>query len=336
MPASPCYLAQWECLETLVVPAFESRFSERDLFAKLSKRVVFTDLSLRDNAPPHTIDRGPDKPVLIALNWTESPEDVICLAHEVSHALQIILSDHERMPPVAREACAFLGELIMIEYARETDLDLFPALCNVWRRENDAYLGSDIDTMMAALADPRALYHYRLNYPVARLAAVELFNLGGGDWVRELFAAGREGMRLLPIENMANRAGELPNYFPPLPETDQEQPAINAYQSLGAMALIDIDYWEGESQTRIEEYYSGLLRHLQDRTAFIALDEQRKPIGYATWSRSPQDDGITLTRQAAPFGDHLTLQRALERHWDQRPGVLSRQGHSARREPVAS
>ncbi len=101
------------------------------------------------------------------------------------------------------------------------------------------------------------------------------------------------------------------------------------------MALIDIDYWEGQSETRIEDYFADLLCHLQDQTTFVAINEQRKPIGYATWSKAAQGDEHTLTRQAAPFGDHLALQRALERHLGKTSGVAARHNCSARQEQVA-
>lgn len=295
----------------------------------------FSTLATECDGLPHTVDRGPDQPVLIALNWEGSPDDVICLAHEVAHAVQIILSDHKQMPPLAREVCAFLGELLVIAHARTAAPDLYPTLCDVWRRENDDYLGSDIDLLAVALADPQAQYHYRQNYPVARLAAIELFNRGSGEWLRQFFASGRDGMRHIPIEKLANRAGDIANYLPAMPRSEPETPAIDAYRSLGAMALIDIDYWEGQSETRIEDYYADLLRHLQDQTAFVALNEQRKPIGYATWSKSALGGGCTLTRQAAPFGDHLALQRALERHLGDMAGMTARHNRSARQEQVA-
>ncbi|HHL20053.1 MAG TPA: toxin-activating lysine-acyltransferase [Aliiroseovarius sp.] len=42
-------------------------------------------------------------------------------------------------------------------------------------------------------------------------------------------------MCYLPIVDMADRAGEIANYLPPLPESDPERPTINAYRSLGAI-----------------------------------------------------------------------------------------------------
>ena len=202
------------------------------------------------------------------------------------------------MPPLAREVCAFLGELLVIAHARTAAPDLYPSLCDIWHRENDAYLGSDIDLLAAALVDPQAQYHYRQNYPVARLAAVELFNRGSGEWLRRFFASGRDGLRHVPVEELANRAGDIANYLPAMPRPEPQTPAINAYRSLGAMALIDIDYWEGQSETRIEDYYADLLRHLQDQTTFVALNEQRKPIGYATWSKAAQGDGCRCRSSA--------------------------------------
>lgn len=333
-PVPPRSLAQKECLETLVLPAFEAALSETDLSIRLSRDIEYASLSGVDAELPYTVDRGVDQPVLIALNWTGSPDDVICLSHEVAHALQILLSNHEQMPPVAREVCAFLGELVVIAHAYQLAPDMFPALCAVWHRENDTYLGSDLDALLAALADPLATYNYRLNYPIARLAAVELFNKGDGEWLRQLFASGSDAMRHLPIVDLAKRGGDVENYLPPLPEAELEQPAIDAYRSLGAMALIDLDYWEGKPQTRIDDYYTGLLRHMQDRTAFVAVNDQRQPVGYATWSRTGPDAGRTLTRFAAPFGNHRTLQRALDRHLGRESAELIFGDHGASREQV--
>jgi hemolysin-activating ACP:hemolysin acyltransferase len=142
-------------------------------------------------------------------------------------------------------------------------------------------------------------------------------------------------MALLPLSKIADLAGQSQNYLPPLPAPDTTQPASDAYRALGAMALLDIDFWKGESERRIEDYYATLLHHLQNRTAFIALDEVRRPVGYATWRKAAGDNTITLTRQAAPFGDHLLLQKALERHLGQESDVHAQHPRSARQEQMA-
>ena len=125
------------------------------------------------------------------------------------------------------------------------------------------------------------------------------------------------------------------NYLPPLPLPDTDQPAVDAYRALGAMALLDIDFWKGESERRIEDHYANLLHHLQNHTAFIALDEVRRPIGYATWRKAEGDNTVILTRQAAPFGDHLLLQKALERHLGQNTDIQAQHPSSARQEQAA-
>lgn len=335
VPNQPSGFTQNECFESLVLPAFSDALQEPDLYSRFLNEIEFGSLSNKNACLPHTVDRGTDRPVLISLNWGGTADDVICLAHETAHALHILLSNHEQMPPVAREVCAFLGELIVIAHARQKAPNLYPALCDVWHRENETYLGSDFDALLAALTDPQVPYHYRQNYPIARLAAVELFNRGNNTSLRDFFTSGRDGMRQLPIDQMAKRAGDIVNYLPSMPQSQPVKPTIDAYRSLGAMALIDIDYWEGESQTRIDDYYAGLLSHLQNRTAFVALNEQRKPIGYATWLKSSHDKGVTLTRQAAPFGDHLSLQRALERHLGETACLTTRHNRSVKQEHVA-
>ncbi len=329
------YRTREECFEALVRPAFEAAFKGHSFPTEYLARVAFQDLPQVQGIAPHTVDRGPSEPVLIVMKWDRMPDDVICLAHEAAHVLQTLMSGHGQMPPVARETCAFLGELILLEHVRETAPALFPALACVWHRENEAYLGTDVDVLSAALADPQVDYHYRQNYPLARLAAIRMFSQGRGDWLHALFGAGHKGMRHLPVADMANLAAEVENYLPPLPQADPERPALDAYRSLGAMALIDIDYWEGPSQTRIEDYYAVLLRHLQEQTAFVALNEQRKPIGYATWTKPARGNGVILTRQAAPFGNHLALQRALEKHLGTKAEVLARHNRSARQQQTA-
>lgn len=322
------------CVASLVEPVLKDAFGEVVDCADLLRGIEFADLVDEHDMPPHTIDRGIEAPPLVKMAWRGRAEDVICLAHEIAHAVQIILSKHESMPPVARETCAFLFELLLIEHTRLHVPGLHGSLCEVWRSENDAYIGRDLDALSAALADPRTPYHYRQNYPIARLAAVEMFQCGKGVRLSEFFASGRGGMRYLPIDHMANRAGNL-NHLPPVPELDAGHPVTGAYRSLGAMVLLDIDYWRGEAEKRIEEYYSGILAHLRERTVFLALNEDRKPIGYATWIKSVGANAVTMTRQVAPFGDHLALQRALERHIDQEAGVFVRHDRSARRERAA-
>lgn len=319
-------------LRTVIIPSFSAALCmEGGAVATLVQSIGWNDVSADEL--PHTIGHGVGQPPEIRMSWQGSISDLMCLAHEVAHAVQLQLSAGSFMPPVARETCAFLGELALIDWARRTQTDLAAELLLVWREENQRYFGGDCALLRAALGDAKSAYTYRMNYPLARAAAVMMWRAGAD--LQRLFKAGSEAMNLLPLAKIADVAGLSQNYLPPLPLPDTDQPAIDAYRALGAMALLDIDFWKGESERRIEDYYATLLHHLQNRTAFIALDEVRRPVGYATWRKAAGDNTVTLTRQAAPFGDHLLLQKALERHLGQESDVQTQHPRSARQEQVA-
>ena len=319
-------------LSTVIIPSFSAALCmESSAFAALVQSIGWNDVSAGEL--PHTIDHGVGQPPEIRMSWQGSISDLMCLAHEVAHAVQLQLSAGSFMPPVARETCAFLGELALIDWAKQNQTDLAARLLQVWREENQRYFGDDCALLRTALAEPESAYSYRMNYPLARAAAVVMWRAGAD--LQRLFKAGSEAMNLLPLTKIADVAGLSQNYLPPMPPPDTDQPAINAYSALGAMALLDIDFWKGESERRIEDYYATLLHHLQNRTAFIALDEVRRPVGYASWRKAAGDNTVTLTRQAAPFGDHLLLQKALERHLGQESDVQAQHPRSARQEQVA-
>jgi hypothetical protein len=285
---------------------------------------------------PHVIDYGHGRNPTVTMAWKNDAESLMHLVHEVSHALQINLSQDSKMPPLAREVCAFLGELSLMAYIhRHGPSNLLRALLEVWHAHNTRYLGEDLEQLSEATLTDGAAYHYRLNYPIARLIACELFAQGTGPWLEELFASGVDAMSHLPIAQMANAAGRRANYLPALPMSSTDQHALGAYRSLGAMALLEIEYWNGVSETPLGDVYQGLLRHMQKQTAFIALDRYHRPLGYATWDQAPEANRITLTRQAAPFGDHLELQKSLSKHLRHDAGVASRNVRSARSEQEA-
>lgn len=319
-------------LGTVITPALSAALCmESSAFAALVQSIGWNDVSAGEL--PHTIDHGVGQPPEIRMSWQGSISDLMCLAHEVAHAVQLQLSAGSFMPPVARETCAFLGELALIDWARRTQTDLAEKLLLVWRKENLRYFRNDCALLHAALEDPESAYNYRMNYPLARAAAVVMWRAGAD--LQRLFKAGSNAMELLPLSKIADLAGQSQNHLPPLPAPNTTQPAIDAYRALGAMALLDIDFWKGESERRIEDYYATLLHHLQNRTAFVALDEVRRPVGYATWRKAAGDNTVTLTRQSAPFGDHLLLQKALERHLGQTTDVQAQHPRSARQEQVA-
>ena len=122
-----------------------------------------------------------------------SPADLLSLAHEAAHAAQLILSRGSFMPPLAREACAFLGEIAFVEWMRQHEPDMFPSLFAAWLKHDEAYCGADLEALLQALGDPQTPYEYRMNYPLARAAAVVLFETAGEGAFARALRGGRRG-----------------------------------------------------------------------------------------------------------------------------------------------
>jgi hemolysin-activating ACP:hemolysin acyltransferase len=185
-----------QSLESLVIPSLKELLSsnECDLSSvKIVRHKVgnlnqpYTEWCENENAP------------VIHLVWDGNADDIICLSHEIAHAAQMILSKNMFMPPVAREVCAFLGELALIRCAKMQSDALFKNLCAVWLQENQRYLGSDV----AQLADPLNVesypYTYRHNYPLARIAAMSLFGTHSPDSLANCFSSGSTAMAHLDL-----------------------------------------------------------------------------------------------------------------------------------------
>ena len=323
------------CFRDIISRALACGLEDKADVTDALRGIKFAEFPTDGPRIPHTIDPGRGGTPVIVMDWQGRVGDLLCLAHECAHALQIRLSGHCTTPPIVRETCAFLGELLLVDHARRHDPALFGELLQTWRAENAAYLGTDLDALANAVADPRTVYQYRLNYPVARLAAVQLFKHRARHRLRDLFTNGKGAMEELPVQAMANRAGDIRNPLPPMPEPDAGRPGLDAYRRLGAMVLLDCEHWKGTSGERVGDYYACHLHHARECTSFVALDSDLKPVGYATWCVSPGSGFVTLARQVAPFGDHLTLQKALEWHLRTQESVDAHHPRSARARQAA-
>jgi hypothetical protein len=232
-------------------------------------------------------------------------------------------------PPVARETCAFLGELAVISQAQRTSPALAADLARVWSEDDTIYLGDDASALLRSLDDDKTPYDYRINYPLARALAIAIYEKHDFPSIRSLFAAGGDAMRLLPLEKLAGGPAWIENNLPPLPPRGDEPQAIEAYRMLGAMALLDIEAGRGEAESQIESYYAARRDGLQTNTLMLALGLNGKPLGYALWSLDDKRQAL-LRRQCAPFGDHLVLQRMLAPRLSDTGAVVSRHESSAR------
>lgn len=121
-----------ESYKNIVVPALAGVFDNvNEVQHLLCSHVEFRALSSSSEVP-YTICQGSGQSPVILMDWHGQPEDLICLAHETAHALQMLLSKNELMPPVARETCVFIGEQLLLDYVASQVPHLHNPLLDVW------------------------------------------------------------------------------------------------------------------------------------------------------------------------------------------------------------
>ncbi len=274
---------------TIIAPAFSKVFPDVPQLRSMLERVRFETLRSGEGQRPHTIDKGKGEAPVVVMEWCSgSAESLMQLAHEMAHALQIMLSEHHFMPPVAREVCAFLGELVVMDHVRTRAGELFGDLLQIWGRDNGSYLGSDLELLRQALEDVSGAYDYRFNYPPARLMALDLFRRrADGDMLRSLFSSGEEAMGLLDLAEGVAASVCKDNPLHPMPEWNAAVPAMNAYRGLGAVVVLDLVSGASTAAYSIGKYYGIFSEWLKEEHLHLVLDEERRPVGYAVQENMP-------------------------------------------------
>lgn len=256
-------------------------------------------------ARPFTYDNGPGHLPFVSCDYRGSAADILDVVHEFTHALQIVVSQGDPMPPVARETCAFLGEAILIDWARRHRPTLADGLYRAWQDADAVYLGPDADALSRALRGGSAPYDYRWNYPLARLAASALLRDGTADDVVALLGSGSEAPANLARFLVSAAPGSLPPLSAPTASP------VDAYRQVGAIALLDLQTGHESGQISIGERYERLLDCMRKQTAFIALGGSGNPVGYALWRSRPGDASTFAVDCCAYPGEEETLMRAL-------------------------
>lgn len=333
----PVSIERWssaEWLDRAISPAIAGKFEDCARARNLISSINWLPLSAINSSKPVTVFEKADKAPTIYFDWTGSDADILCLAHEVAHAVQLALSNHVFMAPIAREFCAFLGEKILIDWLADHNAEMHQRILDIWHTETQFYLENDLDLIVASLKSSEASsYDYRMNYPIARLAFIDFMKRHEDCELSEFFIADEKSLERLELDCLTSQAGAINNYLPSMPTPVKS--SIDAYRALGAATLLDIEFWKGVSEQSINAYYQDKLLHLQASSIFIALDDGNKPIGYASWHQPENSNQINLDRQCAPFGQHLKLQTELEKRFEQTGPILSDHNRSARTEQVA-
>lgn len=176
----------------LVLESFAWFFDDLRIEGMLSNGVSWvSDPKIVPQDGPHTLHAADNITVFCCYSGTKA--DLVALAHEFGHALQLAYLSGRFSPPVDREICAFFGELILLSYCETRHPKLHKHLSKVWHEETQVYLGQDLENLTIALNHPSSPYEYRQNYPVARVAASTLFSSLSAPEVWKIFK-GKSGL----------------------------------------------------------------------------------------------------------------------------------------------
>lgn len=115
--------------------------------------------------------------------------DVLLMAHEFGHALQLHCVPGAAVPPVMRETCAFLAEDLVIAGLRDLAPDLAQSAHAELMRQSRRSLGPMRDRLVACLSRPDKPYAYDWNYPPARVFAHHLSAAGLPQQLEAMFYA---------------------------------------------------------------------------------------------------------------------------------------------------
>lgn len=121
-----------------------------------------------------TLNDGGNGYPLIVYTYRGAESDSMVIAHEFSHAVQIVAGKGKFVAPVIRELCAFVGEIALISHVRALGGNNLFRLQQVWARDNFKYLQVDREQLESVLSRPNSAYHYNWNYPLARHFAIEV------------------------------------------------------------------------------------------------------------------------------------------------------------------
>lgn len=279
-----------------------------------------------------TYDHGRRQLPFVSCSYRGQASDILTVAHEFSHALQIVASANSAMPPLAREVCAFIGEHALLDWARQNASPLLPRLEAAWAADNQCYMGADAERLRKALARKSGAYDYRWNYPVARVLACAIWR----HWERaEIIALFRSGAAAPSLLIGGTRTLRPHFDLPPLPLDGGE--TVKLYRQIGVATLLDLQEGSGREQAGAElsRRYDTLLGCMQSRSLFIALDRENVPIGYATWER---DEEKTITAHSCvPQTERLPFfLKSLSRACPDVGRVVERSCQLANRERPAS
>ena len=293
------------CADSLssVLPAYTDTIK----LVKNRSHTLFSEID-DPEAQPYTVDNGQGSLPTISVPYRGRVEDLVNMAHEFAHAVQITLSDlhnpdRRHMPPVWRECCAFLGELVLIEYLRKNpliQLDLAKHVKEVWDCHNTVYLGNDLEILAGATLRKEEC-GYQCNYPIARFLSNSIWDRREtlGDAISELFCAGSDVKKYSRFLESERKLETPPKVF----QDKEDVGEIDRYMYLGIAVLMDC-FSEKLQKATIEGYFKKLNAYAsKDGGIFVCFNSDVRPVSYALvkdWDLCSKK--ITLEHLCSPYG----------------------------------
>jgi len=272
---------------------------------------------------PYTLDQGKSELPFVSCNYTGKVSDLITLAHEFAHAVQILASRESQteenafMPPLARECCAFWGEIALIDYVQQKDEKLYVLLKKAWSNDNLKYLKADAEVLKQALENNDSGYSYNWNYPVARLYALMLrkqMNHKKAEvqkTITTFFASGSKITQTISMKSLI-AFFPIPNPLPKMPKPNKA--GFTKYQILGAVTALTIS----DQQIDVERFTVGsfnhhIAKHIENKTLFIYFKNEQ-PAAYACWEKKTKEK-ISLSELCTPFVEPEELQQFMQKYY---------------------
>jgi hypothetical protein len=300
----------------LVANSMSRYFSAHsELIEAVSKNTTTCFISTpSSNMPASTIDEGKPKYPRVTCPFSGTADDLITMAHEFAHAVQIMASTADVTPPVHREISAFVGELVFIDYCKKVDNRLHQALKSTWKRQNRYYLCESARNVRIALAQAESSYEYSWNYPVARVLASRLFESSNSKELWELFEKGSDSGTFQ--EQLAALVA-MPASFEvaPIPDKVPGDDILQTFRALGTLLFLDILYQGKEAEKAIDVYTADTKNIMAGNGIFLAITKSRQPIGYCRYEKLNSNNDsrmIRTTLEVSPLGRQLELQEAFK------------------------
>lgn len=182
-------LAGWQVCEPGILEAVRDRTLRR------------FDLDPETYPRAFTLHEAAAGQVIVGCAFRHRVRDVVSVAHEFGHALQLAASGPRNMAPVLRETCAFLSERALAGMLADEAPVLARGVEHLWQAASGRFLNHYGPALEAVLDAPETGYEYRWNYPLARVLAIALARAPDPDRLGDLFAGRLETAAL--AQNLA-------------------------------------------------------------------------------------------------------------------------------------